>query len=239
MCDNSFNDLYSECDVLYLKRLIIPESVKHIGNNVFCASIKHIECKSESFVVENDMLLSRDKCILYRYFGEETIVNIPSGIKYIKGGAFTELDIKRITIPKSVIYIGANPFAGTGYYDSNGDFKHAEIISNSPHIIVDGCCIYSKKDHSLVACWNRSSPVIIKPWCKVIGENAFWDAKLESIYLPSSIATIRKTALWGHEMRLNNVLVDYGEKRRFKSLIPSYLSKYITELPNPTDDLPF
>lgn len=240
LCDNSFNDLYSECDGYYLKRLIIPESVKHIGNNVFCASIKHIECKSSRFIVENDMLLSRDKCILYRYFGDETRVNIPYGVKYIKGGAFTELNITKIIIPESVIYIGANPFAGTGYYDYDShDFKHAEIISNSPHIIVDGCCIYSKKDHSLVACWNRSSPVIIKPWCKVIGENAFWDAELESIYLPSSIATIRKTALWGHEMRLNNISVDYGEKRRFKSLIPSYLSKYITELPNPIDDLPF
>jgi TPR repeat protein len=238
LCDYSFNDLYSEVKDHYLEKLTIPESLIHIGNNVFCASIKHIECKSQNFVVENGMLLSQDKKILYRYFGENYIVEIPSGIKYIKGGAFTGLEIFRIIIPESVEYIGDNPFAGTGYTDSNNQFIHAEVVSNSPFIIVKESSIYSKKENSLVACWSRTNSVNIKSSCLIIGENAFWDASIKNIYLPSSITAIRESSFRGYNMNLNNIFVEHGDKERIESILPRGLRAYISELPD-VDKLPF
>ena len=83
LCDDSFNDLYSECDGHYLEKLILPESLVRIGNNVFCASITNIECNSLNFVVENGFLLSNDKKTLYRYFGSDEVVNIPPTVIFI------------------------------------------------------------------------------------------------------------------------------------------------------------
>ena len=86
LCDDCFNDLYSECDGHYLKTLYLPGTLKRIGNNVFCASISEIICDSFNFYAENGFLLSSDNKTLYRYFGKEKTIRIPKGVKYIKGG---------------------------------------------------------------------------------------------------------------------------------------------------------
>lgn len=224
LCDNSFNDIYSECDGHYLEHLILPESLRRIGNNVFCASIKRIDCSSNSFVVENNMLLSRDRKILYRYFGAEEYVDIPSTVIYIKGGAFSEKIIKQIRIPDSVIYVGANPFAGAGYNETTNtgfrkDIISPRIISESPHLLVKGNCLYSKIENTLIACWSKHEPVIIQEGCQRIGENAFWDAHIEHLSLPSSIVSIHQNGLFGHHMNLDCITVPYNEEDRLKKII--------------------
>ena len=112
LCDESFNDLYNETDGRYLKTLYLPSSLRRIGNNVFCASITNIICDNFYFHVEDGFLLSDDNKTLYRYFGNETVVSIPQGVKYIKGGAFSEKDIEKVIIPDSVKGIGDNPLVG-------------------------------------------------------------------------------------------------------------------------------
>ena len=123
LCDDSFNDLYSECDGHYLKTLCLPSSLKRIGNNVFCASISEIICDASNFYTNDGFLLSSDNETLYRYFGHKKVVDIPKGVKYIKGGAFSEKDVEKVIISDTVIHIGDNPFAGCD--------NLREIVSNS------------------------------------------------------------------------------------------------------------
>lgn len=104
--------ILGEIDTLYLETLYLPSTLKRIGTNVFCASISNIICKSKNFKIENECLLSADNRTLIRYFGNQSIVNIPDGVIFIKGGAFSDMDIQKIIIPQSVKCIGDNPFAG-------------------------------------------------------------------------------------------------------------------------------
>lgn len=149
LCDDSFNDLYSEYDGYYLKKLILPGSLVRIGNNVFCASITDIECKSLKFVVENGFLLSDDEKTLYRYFGADEVVNIPPTVIFIKGGAFSEKQIKQINIPKSVKFIGDNPFAGISSPD---EFVSCVRIDNqSSDFEITDEILYDIRERRLIA----------------------------------------------------------------------------------------
>ena len=68
LCDDCFNDLYSECDGHYLKTLCLPSSLKRIGNNVFCASISEIICDASNFYTNDGFLLSSDNETLYSVY---------------------------------------------------------------------------------------------------------------------------------------------------------------------------
>lgn len=230
LCDNCFNDLYSECDISYLQKLILPATLRRIGNNAFCASIEQIECKSKWFIIKNDMLFSKDGKILYRYFGNDKKIEIPSSVIYIKGGAFSELGITEVIIPSSVRYIGANPFAGSGYFDSNHDYVHPKIISHSSYILVDGSCLYSLLEKTLIDCWSEDN-ISIRNGCENIGENAFWNAKIKHLYLPSTIINIHESAFWGFKMKLDRIQVKFEDEEHFKSIVPKPYKNLVTGLP--------
>ena len=221
LCDDCFNDLYSECDGHYLEKLILPESLERIGNNVFCASIIEIECKSFNFVVENGFLLSDDKETLYRYFGTDDIVNIPSTVIFIKGGAFSEKQIKGIHIPNSVKYIGDNPFAGCRHVK--------EIISYSKLYHVVNCTLYDDKEKRLIGCWNYdASHIYIQPGTKRIGKNAFFGLGFNYIELPDTIEEIDETAFWWC-FNMTTISIPSHQYKRIYNLIPSYARKFVLE----------
>ena len=228
LCDNCFNDIYSESDGHYLSKLVLPASLRRIGNNVFCASIECIECKSNSFIVKDKMLLSPDEKILYRYFGNEPIIQIPNTIEYIKGGAFSELNIKELFIPQSVKYMGANPFAGMYCVSSESRYKPT-IILDTKHFIRKDDCIYSKSEKSLIAFLGEQREVSIIKGVNHIGENAFFNSDLEVIYLPSSIQNIHETAFY-HCHSLKYIVTPVEETERFRSILPIYVRDYLTNV---------
>lgn len=224
LCNESFNDMYSECDGHYLKKLILPESLERIGNNVFCASISEVECKSEHFTIKDDFLLSEDEKILYRYFGTDDILNIPSTIIYIKGGAFSEKQIKQIHIPKSVQYIGDNPFAGIYTSDFNG-FKTNELcIKNESEYfkIIDGV-MYDVKGKRLICVFKTESVIHIAKWTKVIGKNAFWESNTEIIdFTESQIEQIDETAFYQCD-KLKGIFILQEAVCKYKKILPTYV----------------
>lgn len=234
LCDDSFNDLYSECDGHYLEKLILPESLVRIGNNVFCASITNIECNSLNFVVENGFLLSNDKKTLYRYFGSDEVVNIPPTVIFIKGGAFSEKQIKHIQIPKSVKYIGDNPFAGINYQfyyslktEDNMPFK---ITCESDNYKIINNALYDLKDKIIIAYWGHDKIVHIEKWTKGIGKNAFFQSNIEIIDLTNSqIEIVHETAFYGC-LNLHCVQISNGAMLQFRKLLPIYLHNLIQEI---------
>lgn len=230
LCDDSFNDLYSECDVHCLKKLILPESLVRIGNNVFCASITNIECNSCNFVVENSFLLSNDKKTLYRYFGTEEVVNIPPTVIFIKGGAFSEKNIKHIQIPKSVKHIGDNPFAGIWLPCDNGKIVNGVHIDNqSSNFEITDEILYDIRERRLIAYVGNKSTIRIKDNVKSIGKNAFFGTDVTYITLSNSIEFVDETAFYWC-LNLKIIYVPMGMELKFKKILPNYVSEKIQEI---------
>lgn len=230
LCDDSFNDLYSECDGHYLKKLILPESLVRIGNNVFCASITDIECKSCNFVVENGFLLSNDKKTLYRYFGSDEVVNVPSSVIFVKGGAFSEKQIKYIHIPKSVKYIGDNPFAGIYLLCDNGKVVNGVHIDNqSSNFEITDEILYDIRERRLIAYVGNKPIIRIKDNVKSIGKNAFFCTDVTYIFLSNSIEFVDDTAFyWCSNLKI--IYVPMGMELKFKKILPNYVSDKIQEI---------
>ena len=225
LCDDSFNDLYNESDGHYLSILYLPKSLKRIGDNVFCASITSIVCESTNFKVKDGFLLSNDERILYRYFRDDSIVQIPKGIKYIKGGAFSEKNVEKVIIPDTVMYIGDNPFAGC-----NNPFAGCkgikEIISNSNRFQVKDSTLYDVREKRLIGCWDYKAPhIYIKSGTKCIAKNAFFGLNFQHIELPDSIEEIDETAFY-HCLNMKTILISAKHYKRIYNLMPSYIKKY-------------
>ena len=221
LCDDSFNDLYSECDGHYLKTLCLPSSLKRIGNNVFCASISEIICDASNFYTNDGFLLSSDNETLYRYFGHKKVVDIPKGVKYIKGGAFSEKDVEKVIISDTVIHIGDNPFAGCD--------NLREIVSNSKKFIVENDTLYDIEEKRLIGCWNcRTSHIYIQNGTKSIGKNAFFGLNFQYVDIPGSIENIDKTSFY-RCFKLCNITIPSHQYKRIFNLIPSYIKEYVLE----------
>ncbi len=230
LCDDSFNDLYSEIDGYYLKRLILPESLERIGNNVFCASITDIECNSLYFTAENGYLLSEDEKTLYRYFGTDDIVNIPPTVIYIKGGAFSDKQIRQINIPKSVKYIGDNPFAGICPPYGIDEFVNCVHINNhSTYFVIKDEILYDIRENRLIAFIGNKSVVGIAKGTKSIGKNAFFNADIEFITLPNSIEFVDETAFYWC-FNLKTIYIPMGMDCKFKEILPDYVCDKIQEI---------
>ena len=227
LCDDSFNDLYSECDGHCLSILYLPKSLKRIGDYVFCASIDQISCESPNFKVKEGFLLSHDEKILYRYFGDNSIVQIPKGINYIKGGAFSGKDIERIILPLNILmYIGDNPFAGCN--------NLREIVTHGRYQVINKT-LYDNFENRLIGCWNYDAlTIFIQSGTKRIGKNAFFGLNVQYIELPDSIEEIDETAFYWC-FNLCKIAIPSHQYKRIYKLIPSYIRGYVVE----ADDLPF
>ena len=221
LCDDCFNDLYSECDGHYLKTLCLPSSLKRIGNNVFCASISEIICDASNFYTNDGFLLSSDNETLYRYFGHKKVVYIPKGVKYIKGGAFSEKDVEKVIIPDTVIHIGDNPFVGC--------HSIREIISNSNRFQVINRTLYDESEKCLIGCWNyATSYLCIKSGTKKLGKHALFGVNFQYIEIPESIEFIDEDAFF-HCFDLVHIAIPSIQYNRIYNLIPLSIRDLVLE----------
>ena len=221
LCDDCFNDLYSECDGHYLKTLCLPSSLKRIGNNVFCASISEIICDASNFYTNDGFLLSSDNETLYRYFGHKKVVYIPKGVKYIKGGAFSEKDVEKVIIPDTVIHIGDNPFVGC--------HSIREIISNSNRFQVINRTLYDESEKCLIGCWNyATSYLCIKSGTKKLGKHALFGLNFQYIEIPESIEFIDEDAFF-HCFDLVHIAIPSIQYNRIYNLIPLSIRDLVLE----------
>ena len=221
LCDDCFNDLYSECDGHYLKTLCLPSSLKRIGNNVFCASISEIICDASIFYTNDGFLLSSDNETLYRYFGHKKVVYIPKGAKYIKGGAFSEKDVEKVIIPDTVIHIGDNPFVGC--------HSIREIISNSNRFQVINRTLYDESEKCLIGCWNyATSYLCIKSGTKKLGKHALFGLNFQYIEIPESIEFIDEDAFF-HCFDLVHIAIPSIQYNRIYNLIPLSIRDLVLE----------
>jgi hypothetical protein len=97
-----------------LSNIIIPDNVTTIGIGVFFSNPLtniSVATNNKAYITKDFFLLSKDEELLIRYYGSEKIVNIPSNVKYIDYGAFSDCtSLESVIIPASVISIGDEAF---------------------------------------------------------------------------------------------------------------------------------
>ncbi len=92
------------------KKIIIPESVKKMGNNPFIemdidGDTLVIISYSSKFVIDNDALFE-DNTKLISYWGKGDSFSVPNGIKAIGEYAFFASNLKTINMPETIDSIG-------------------------------------------------------------------------------------------------------------------------------------
>lgn len=198
--------VYKGC--LTVKKINVSEGIKVIGSGAFQ------DCKS----LENIKL-------------PNSLVQIGSIIKEYEDGAFSNTNLKEVTIPPNVKYIGANTFSWCE------NLKKVEM-SNNIEVIYAGafrCCgkleeiIWSSNlveigEEAFYGCDSLHN-VKIPDGIKILGRKAFYDTFLESIYIPKTVTKIGDNLLFYYShssdkytiyCEANSVAMEYARKNNIK-----------------------
>jgi hypothetical protein len=159
-----------------LKTINIPESVTFIGEEAFIETPWLENQRKESpLVIVNDILIDGQKC--------EGNVVIPNNVTNIADHAFMNCEnIKSVSIPDSVSYIGREAFLGTAWLVS--------ITDENGLAIANGFLLDGKKS---------KGDVVIPNTVKVITGHAFSEpvlSELTSVTIPKSVKTIEGYAFY-------------------------------------------
>lgn len=218
LCDYCMNDIDCEIECFSLEKVILPSSLKYIGENVFCR-VEEIISNSPNFVTENGFLMSKDKTVLYRYFGNERVVLIPNSIRRISGGAFSSLDLEELYIPESVIEIGDNPFV-----DTNTLSKKSLVIHNrSKTFLFVNHMLINNSTKNIIAYLGVSERVRIPNGILTVGKHAFRNKQIKILALNDDLQYICRSAFYYSWEFLKVIRYNPITLPKIKSIIPSYL----------------
>ena len=96
---------FYHCDSL--KEVSLPNSIEHVSAYAF-SKTPFVEDSLDAFVIAGDG-------ILVGYKGNDSVVNIPEGVKIIADGVFQDrMGITAVNFPDSLKNIGQNAFSGCG-----------------------------------------------------------------------------------------------------------------------------
>jgi serine/threonine protein kinase len=219
ICNDSLNGFWDEIEGLMISgKIKIPSTVQYIGRNPFRGDYEIIECQSPYFIIEDEALYTSDKRTLISCFSKKTKFSIPDGVEKIGSFAFYDCNISQITIPKTVSYIGDNPFIDMNVLSE----ASLEIICNSPHYFVKNNSLYKANPQELISFLGETSYLFIEEGTEAIGAFAFFNKSPKSIYLPSSIRKMPKEALWGTAFSLKQLLIPPKTLNKFNELLPKY-----------------
>lgn len=135
---------------------------------------------------------SKDKKILIdgRYQTGE-VYQIARGTRVICSHAFDNGSVGKIIIPSSVVAIGKNPFAESGW----GRCAVKNIECHSPQFEVSGSALYTKDRKKLISYFGKAQKVTIPEGVEIIGSKAFVENEdLIDVILPESLRSIEDAA---------------------------------------------
>lgn len=135
---------------------------------------------------------SKDKKILIDG-GYQTgeVYQIARGTRVICSHAFDNGSVGKIIIPSSVVAIGKNPFAESGW----GRCAVKNIECHSPQFEVSGSALYTKDRKKLISYFGKAQKVTIPEGVEIIGSKAFVENEdLIDVILPESLRSIEDAA---------------------------------------------
>lgn len=219
LCDDCLNDRFNETDYIYVERIFLPKSLKFIGHNAFNVPLKSIVSESDSFIVENSALFSKDKKVLVRYFGNEKEYVVPDGVEKIEGGALWADCLKTIVLPESLTIVNGNPFL------TEGSDHIPSVYSSSPIITVSEGFVIDVIDKCIIAYLGTERIITLPEGIVKLGRDSFSEAEMESIFIPNSIQKIDDSAFnWC--FNLKEIHVRPGNRQNVTSILPKYMIEY-------------
>jgi len=193
---------FSWCEVL--EEVFLPDSIKDIEGSVF----------TESGIREINLSKSLNAIPTSTFWGCNNLSNItiPEGVVKIEGFAFADCkNLKEITLPSSLKFIGPLAFHGAGLKkllipkNVNQIMPDAfaycpiERIDVDPHnkkySCFSNCLIETKKQTLILGCKN--SKIISSDKVKCIGAHAFNGCHIERLTIPYGVVAIYNCAFEG------------------------------------------
>ena len=201
ICDNAFKSVYPKSH--YLKEIVLPKSLLHIGNSAFLWS-QRLES------VELPLRLKSIGNYAFAACGKLKSINIPNGVKFLGTGCFNNCGIDKIVIPESVEKMSGSPI--------NKKWTDIKIICNSNKFKIKNNCLYTANEKTILATFDKNNidssllkginhiggyafafcnveELTIPTSVKSIGDSAFYDSKIERIKIPTSVVSIGEYAL--------------------------------------------
>lgn len=157
-----------------LYELNLPDTVTSIGDNAF--EWNHLE----SIKLPNNLV----------NLGSEAFLHCGYAPYPNKKGEMIEERVRySVTIPRSLVHIGAAPFA-------DSLIEKLSVEKGNPNIYVQDGMLIDKKSQTLLQCITYKRQVKIKPGIKNIANKAFYHLpKLNKILIPSTVVSIGEDAV--------------------------------------------
>ncbi len=170
-----------------ISRIIIPDTVKIIGNGAFrgCYNLESVNIPSSVTNIEKNL-----------FYGCEKLKNItiPSGATTIGDSAFYDcIGFTEITIPSAVSSIGKSVFSNCK------NLTEINVAEDNLNYSSDDGVLFNKNKTELFCCpGGKNGSYIIPGRVKNISDNAFYKCRnLTEITIPSSVNNIGKEAFFG------------------------------------------
>ena len=198
---------FDSCD--NLKEVYLPASLKNIKDSIFnnCNSLNKIivDGKNENFIVENNILYSKDKTVLYFNFNDTsnvTELTIEEGVKTLMGGSLTKFTkLKVINLPSTLNSINSfNIFRGMF------DLESININEGNTKYDSDGVNIYDNATQALIFSASKEKSFTVRQGTKIISAYAFYNnTNLESITLNNDLEQIEHQAFNNTKIKELNI----------------------------------